>query len=73
MPEALDDTAYRTELTYMASVWLFRRLSSRLEDAIRSDEKWGLWSIRGRLLWYLQTVIRMADEADVLPGIQGAA
>jgi hypothetical protein len=73
MPGALDDTAYRTELTYMAAVWLFTCLSWRLEEALKSDEKWGRWSIRGRLLWYLQTIVRMTDEADVLPGIKRAA
>ena len=73
MPEALDDTAYRTELTYMAAVWPFTCLSWRLEEALKSDEKSGRWSIRGRLLWYLQTVVRMSDEADVLPGVKRAA
>ncbi len=72
IPEALDETTYRTELTYMASVWLFTCLSQDLEEALKSDEKWGLWSIRGRLLWYLQAVVRMNDEADVLPGIKRA-
>jgi hypothetical protein len=57
MPAALDDTAYRTELTYMAAVWLFTCLSWRLEEALKSDEKWGRWSIGGRLLWYLQTIV----------------
>jgi hypothetical protein len=53
IPLALDDSAYRIELTYMAAVWLFTCLSWRLDEALKRDEMWGIWSIRGRLLWYL--------------------
>jgi hypothetical protein len=70
---ALDDTAYDIELTYMSTVWLFRSLSWRLGQALEDDEKWGIWSIRGRLLWYLEAIIRQTDAANVLPGINEAA
>jgi hypothetical protein len=73
IPLALDDTAYRIELTYMSAVWLFTCLSWRLDEALKGDEKWGIWSIRGRLLWYLEVVIEMTDAANVLPGINEAA
>jgi hypothetical protein len=73
LPLALDDTAYRIELTYMSAVWLFTCLSWRLDEALKGDEKWGIWSIRGRLLWYLEAVIEMTDAANVLPGINEAA
>jgi hypothetical protein len=73
IPLALDDTAYRIELTYMSAVWLFTCLSWRLDEALKGDEKWGIWSIRGRLLWYLEVVIEMSDAANVLPGINEAA
>jgi hypothetical protein len=73
IPLALNDTAYRTELAYMSAVWLFTCLSWRLDAALKGDEKWGIWSIRGRLLWYLDAVIEMTDVADVLPGIHDVA
>jgi hypothetical protein len=73
MPLALDDAAYRAELVYAATTWLFTCLSWRLEEALKEDSTWGIWSIRGRLLWYLQAVIDMTACADVLPGINGAA
>lgn len=73
IPLALDDTAYHIELTYMSAVWLFTCLSWRLDQALEGDEKWGIWSIRGRLLWYLEAVIEMTAAASVLPGINEAA
>lgn len=73
IPLALDDAAYRIELTYMSAVWLFTCLSWRLDDALERDERWGIWSIRGRLLWYLEAVIGMTDAASVLPGTNRAA
>jgi len=73
IPLALDDTAYRIELAYLAAVWLFTSLSSDLGEALERDEKWGIWSIRGRLLWHLEAVIEMTDAANVLPGISSAA
>ena len=54
MPFALDDAAYRAELAYVAAIWLFTCLSWRLDEALKENSKWGIWSIRGRLLWYLQ-------------------
>jgi hypothetical protein len=73
IPLALDDTAYRVELTYMSAVWLLNCLTWRLEQALTSDETWGIWSIRGRLLWYLEVVIRLTEDANVLPGLNEAA
>jgi hypothetical protein len=73
MPLVLDEAAYRVELVYVAAIWLFTCLSWRLEKALKEDGKWGTWSIRGRLLWYLQRVIEMTERADLLPGINAAA
>jgi hypothetical protein len=73
IPLALDDKAYRIEQTYMSVVWLFTCLSWRLDDALERDERWGIWSIRGRLLWYLEAVIEMADAASVWPGMNRVA
>ena len=57
----------------MAAVWLFTSLSWRLDQALERDERWGIWSIRGRLLWYVEAVIEMTDAARVLPGINRMA
>ena len=73
IPLALDDRAYRIELTYMSVVWLFTSLSWRLDEALEHDDKWGIWSIRGRLLWYLESAIEMTDAANVLPGVNRTA
>jgi Phosphotransferase enzyme family len=73
IPSALDDAAYHIELTYMAAVWLFTSLSWRLDGALAGDERWGVWSIRGRLLGYLEGIIEMTEAASVLPGINEAA
>jgi hypothetical protein len=73
IPLVLDDAAYRTELACIAAVWLFTCLSWRLDEALKSDAKWGIWSIRGRLLWYLEAVIKMTSAAGVLPGINQTA
>ena len=64
IPLALDDRAYRVELTYMSAVWLFTCLSWRLDEALERDDRWGIWSIRGRLLSYLEAVIEMTDIAQ---------
>ena len=73
MPSARDDAVYRAELAYVAAIWLFSCLSWLLEGALKEDSTMGTWSIRGRLLWYLQAVIEMTACADVLPGINAAA
>jgi hypothetical protein len=73
IPLARDDSAYRIELTYMSAVWLFTCLAWRLDEALKRDEMWGIWSIRGRLLWYLEVVIEMTDATNVLPGINRTA
>jgi hypothetical protein len=75
IPQARDDAAYRTELAHMAAVWLFTQLAWRLDAASGEEDgaKWGTWSVRGRLLWYLDFVIEMMAAADVLPGITAAA
>jgi hypothetical protein len=73
IPLALDDTAYRIEVTYMSAVWLFSCLSRRLDQALEGDEMSGIWSIRGRLLWYLEAVVEMTAAAGVLHGINEAA
>jgi hypothetical protein len=69
IPVALDDTAYRIEVAYMSAVWLFPSLARRLSVARKRDQTWGIWSIRGRLLWYLEAVGEMTDAASVLQGI----
>ena len=61
------------ELAYMSAVWLFSSLAGDLDEALERDEKWGIWSIRGRLLWYLEAVSQMTDTASVLPGIHTSA
>src|SRR5262245_58018039 len=73
IPLALDDTAYRIEIAYLSAVWLLTSLSRDLREALERDEKWAIWSIRGRLLWHLEAVIEMTDAANVLPGISSAA
>jgi hypothetical protein len=73
LPQALDDRAYGIELTYMSAVWLFTCLSWRLDAALARDDGWGIWSIRGRLLWYLEAVIEMTDIAQALPGMNRVA
>jgi hypothetical protein len=73
IPLALDDATYSAELAYMSAVWLFSSLAGDLDEALERDEKWGIWSIRGRLLWYLEAVSQMTDAASVLPGIHRSA
>ncbi|HZQ02346.1 MAG TPA: phosphotransferase [Reyranella sp.] len=73
LPLARDDAQFRTESAYMAAVWLFTGLSWRLGSALERDDKWGIWSIRGRLLWYLEKVIAMTESAQVLPGLSECA
>ena len=72
IPQALDD-AFEAELACMAAVWLFTGLAWRLGPALEKDDKWGIWSIRGRLLWYLEQVIAMTTAARVLPGLGESA
>src|SRR5262249_12677333 len=73
IPLTLDDRAYRTEIAYISAIWLFTCLSWRLDDALDSDQSWGISSIRARLLWYLEAVIEITGAASVLPGTREAA
>jgi hypothetical protein len=73
IPLTLDDRAYQTEMAYISAIWLFTCLSWRLDDALDSDQMWGISSIRGRLLWYLEAVIEITGAVNVLPGTKEAA
>jgi len=73
IPLALDDAVYYAELAWASAIWLFACLSWRLNEALDGDDEWGTWSIRGRLLWYLQAVIEMTEAATVLPGLRAVA
>jgi hypothetical protein len=73
MPAACDEAAYRTEIAHVAAIWLIRSLSWRLDRALEEDERWGTWSVRGRLLWYLEAVIEMTEAAHALPGFRATA
>jgi hypothetical protein len=61
VPLAGDGAAYRAELAHAAAIWLFGCLSWHLDAALKDDSTWGIWSIRGRLLWYLQAVIERGE------------
>jgi hypothetical protein len=65
---ALDDGAYRAEVTLIAAARLFRSFSWLLDDALKGDDEWGISTKRSRLLWYLEATIRMSEESDTLPG-----
>jgi hypothetical protein len=73
LPLALDDAAFRTEQAYVTAAWVFTGLAWRLGQALESDEKWGIWSIRGRLLFYLEQVIDVTTAAGVLAGLGESA
>ena len=73
IPPARDDRAYRTETAHVAAIWLLSALSWRLDAALKDDTQWGIWSVRGRMLWYLDLVIAMTAAADVLPGLNASA
>jgi Phosphotransferase enzyme family len=73
IPLALDDAAFQAELVGVSAIWLFTALSWRLKPALERDDKWGIWSIRGRLLWYLEQVIAMTAATRALPGIGESA
>src|SRR5262249_32523154 len=68
--EAVEDATYRLETAFMAAAWLLETLEWRLGDALKDDRTWGIASVRGRLLWYLEATIGMAEAADVLPGFR---
>jgi hypothetical protein len=73
MPLARDDDTYRVELAHAAAIWLFTCLHWRLDGALNDNSKWGIWSIRGRLLWYLDFIAGTTARAGVLPGIGDTA
>jgi hypothetical protein len=73
LPLALDDKVYRTELAYTSAAWLFICLGWQLDAALKSDIRWGIATIRSRLLWYLNTAIDLTEAARILPGIRATA
>lgn len=73
IPLARDDRAYEAECAYIAAAWLFRSLDWRLGEALGDDKTWGLASIRGRLLWYLEAVVDMTARAGILHEINATA
>lgn len=71
--DASSDAAFRREMTFMATAWLLESLSWRLESALAEEGKWGIASIRSRLLWYLEAAIAMTGEVEIVPGLRAAA
>jgi hypothetical protein len=70
---AVDDAAYGRELAFMAATWLLSRLATHLESVFNEDRRWGIASVRSRMLWYLEATIAMSESADVLPGLRATA
>jgi hypothetical protein len=71
--DASSDSTFRREMTFMAAAWLFECLSWRLDSALAEEGKWGIASIRSRLLWYLEATIAMTEEVEILPGLRAVA
>jgi aminoglycoside/choline kinase family phosphotransferase len=73
MAGASNDAIFALESAFMAAAWLLRSLAARLEAAWNDDSRWGIASVRSRLLWYLEVTIRMTEESDILPGFRSVA
>lgn len=67
VPQATDDDEFRRESAIIDAAWLFGNLASRLEGALAEDGTWGRATIRSRIITYLESAIRSAEEAHVLP------
>jgi hypothetical protein len=67
------DTAFQSEMAFMAAAWLLRSLAWRLDAGLKQDDMWGIASIRSRLLWYLEATVTMTEATAVLPMFRSVA
>lgn len=67
VPEVTDDGEFRRESAIIDAAWLLGNLAWRLEGALAEDGTWGRATIRSRIITYLESAIRSAEEANVLP------
>ena len=72
-PVAQDDRLFEAALARVCGYWLLATLSRSLARAIDADSRWGIATIRQRLLARLEAFITTAEESGQLPGLRATA
>lgn len=73
LPDARDDAVIARELALLLFTRLFASLAWLLEDALKTDERWGISTNRARLLWHLEAAGAGAEAAGTLGGLAATA
>jgi hypothetical protein len=69
--EAQEDSVFETTLVTICGFWLLNTLSWQLERSLNEDRKWGISTVRQRVLARLEAFITTSDEFGHLPALRG--
>jgi hypothetical protein len=70
-PEAQEDSLFETALVTICGFWLLNTLSWQLERSLNEDRKWGISTVRQRVLARLEAFISTSEEFGHLPALRG--
>ncbi len=72
-PAVQDDHLFETALVAACAFWLLNTLNGHLKRALAEDRRWGISTIRPRILARLQSFIATSEQFNHLPGLRGTA
>jgi len=72
-PEAQEDRVFEPALVRVCAFWLLNTLGWHLDSALKEDRKWGIATIRPRLLARIEGFLAIARQLGQLPAVRGTA
>lgn len=72
-PDAADDQCFGQALADVCGAWLLRLAPWQLASALQEESRWGIASMRSRVLARLEAFISTATEFDLLPAYRATA
>ena len=71
--EAQEDLLFESALTDVCGFWLLSSLSRHLANAVEADGRWGIATMRQRVLARLEAFVATAEEFDRRPALRHVA
>ena len=73
VPQAEDDQVYDAAMAHVCGFWMSNTLNWLLSRADKKDSKWGIATVRPRIMARLEAFIHTAEQTNLLPGFRGTA
>lgn len=70
---SFDESSYQLELAHICAAQMLKRTARVLSEALASDWKWGIATVRDRILWWLRSSCNVMGQAQALPGLNALA